>query len=54
MHFEKFSRKCHELLKVGDADVISTFWSNTSCRTLVHELGRDHLKTMKELLDITT
>jgi hypothetical protein len=31
-----------------------TFWSGTSCWTLVHELGHDQPKTMKELLDITT
>jgi hypothetical protein len=29
------------LLKVADTDVISAFWSNTTCRTLVHELSRD-------------
>jgi hypothetical protein len=39
---------------VGDADVISTFWFSTSCRILVHELGRDKLNTTKELLYIAT
>jgi hypothetical protein len=33
---------------------MSTFWSGTNCRTLVHELGRDQPRTTKELLDITT
>jgi hypothetical protein len=49
-----FSRKCHELLKICDADVISAFWSVTNYGTLVHELCHDQPKTMKELLDITT
>jgi hypothetical protein len=39
---------------IYDADVISTFWSDTNCQTLVHELGRDQLKTTKEILDIAT
>jgi hypothetical protein len=53
-YIQWFSRKCHELPKICDADVISPFWSDTSYRTLVHELGRDHPKTTKELFDITT
>jgi hypothetical protein len=39
---------------MADTDVISVFWSGTTCRTMVHELGHDQLKTMKELLDIAT
>jgi hypothetical protein len=39
---------------IGDANVISAFWSSTSCQTLVHEHGRDQTKTTKELLDIAT
>jgi hypothetical protein len=39
---------------VADADVISTFWSGTTCHTLVYELDRDQPKNTKELLDITT
>jgi hypothetical protein len=42
------------LPKVSDTDVISTFELGTSCKTLVHELSRDQLKTTKELLDIAT
>jgi hypothetical protein len=49
-----FSRKCHDLTKIYDADIISAFWSGTNCQTLVHELSRDQSKTMKELIDITT
>jgi hypothetical protein len=48
------SQICHELPKIGDADVISTFLSDTSYGTLVHELDRDQPKTTKELLDIAT
>jgi hypothetical protein len=39
---------------IGDANVISAFWSSTSSQTLVHEHGRDQTKTTKELLDIAT
>jgi hypothetical protein len=49
----RFSWKCHELPKVGNADVTSTFWSGTSCQTLVDELSRDQPKTTKELLDMS-
>jgi hypothetical protein len=37
-----------------DTDIISVFWSSTNWRTLVHELGRNQPKTMKELFDIAT
>jgi hypothetical protein len=30
------------------------FWSSTTCRTLVHELGCEELKITKELLNIAT
>jgi hypothetical protein len=30
-YIQWFSRKCHELPKICDADVIWTFWSGTSC-----------------------
>jgi hypothetical protein len=53
-YIQRFSRKCHELLKICDTDVISTFWSNMNCRTQVHDLDRDQPKTMKEILDIAT
>jgi hypothetical protein len=39
---------------VADANVILVFWDGMTCRTLVHELDREQLKTTKELLDITT
>jgi hypothetical protein len=49
-----FSRKCHELLKVGDTDAISAFRTDTTYGTLVYELDRDQQNTTKELLDIAT
>jgi hypothetical protein len=49
-----FSRKCHDLPKICDANIISTFWSGTSCQTLVHEFGCDQPKITKELLKIAT
>jgi hypothetical protein len=38
----------------NDANVILVFWDGMMCRTLVHELNREPLKTTKELLDIAT
>jgi hypothetical protein len=49
-----FSQKCHELPKIYDVDVISAFWSDTNCQTLVHELRHDQPKITNELLDIAT
>jgi hypothetical protein len=53
-YIRRFSWKCYKLPKIYDADVILTFWTGTCCRTLVHKLSRDQLKTRKELLDIAT
>lgn len=53
-YIRRFSNKCHQLPKVGDAEVISAFLSGTSCRDLVHELGRDQPTTTEQLLDIAT
>jgi hypothetical protein len=39
---------------VANIDVFSAFWDGMTCCTLVHELGREQLKTTKELLDIDT
>jgi hypothetical protein len=47
-----FSRKCHELPSVADVDIISTFWDDMICRTLVQELGHEQPTTTKELLGI--
>jgi hypothetical protein len=40
-YIQRFFRKCHELTKIYDTDIISTFWSSTSYQTLVHELDRN-------------
>jgi hypothetical protein len=53
-YIQRFSRKCHKLPKIYDADSISAFWSRMNCRTLVHELSCNLLKTTKKLLDIAT
>jgi hypothetical protein len=53
-YIRRFSRKCHELPRVAEADVISVFLDGTTCRALVHELGCEHPKTTKELLNIAT
>jgi hypothetical protein len=53
-YIRRFSQKCHELPKVSNIDVISSFWSGTSYQTLVHELDSDQPKNTKELLDIAT
>ena len=50
----RFSRKCTELSSVADADIIGAFLAGTSCRSLVHELGRRGPRTTEELLNIAT
>jgi hypothetical protein len=49
-----FYQKCHELPKICDFKVILLLWYGTNYQALVHELGRDQPKTMKEPLNITT
>ena len=39
---------------IADADVIGAFLSGTTCKSLVHKLGRKGPRTTKELLDIAT
>jgi hypothetical protein len=46
-YIRRFSRKCHELPKIYDINVISVFWSGINCQTLVHELGHDQPMTTK-------
>jgi hypothetical protein len=50
VYIQRFSQKCDKLTKICDANVVSTFWSDT----LVHELGHYQPKTTKELLNIAT
>jgi hypothetical protein len=49
-----FSKQCTELPNVTDSDVIGAFIAGTTCRELVHELGRKSPTKTSELLDITT
>lgn len=53
-YIRRFSRKRTELSNVTDADIIGAFLAGTSCRSLVHELGRVGPRTTKELLDTAT
>jgi hypothetical protein len=39
---------------VVDTDVILTFWDDTMCQTLVHELDHEQPKTTKELHNTAT
>ena len=39
---------------VADANIIGAFLSGTTCKSLVHKLGRKGPRTTKELLDIAT
>jgi hypothetical protein len=50
----RFSRQCNELPDVADADIIGTFLSGTTYKSLVHKLGCKRLRITKELLDIAT
>ena len=39
---------------IADIDIIAAFLSGTTCKSLVHKLGRKGPRTTKELLDIAT
>jgi hypothetical protein len=39
---------------VTDADVIGAFLTGTTCKELIHKLGRKGPRTTRELLDIAT
>jgi hypothetical protein len=53
-YIQRFSLQCTELPNVTDVDVIGAFLVGTTCKELVHELGRKGPCTAKELLDIAT
>jgi hypothetical protein len=53
-YIRRFSKQCNSLPDVVDADIIGTFLSGTSCKSLVHKLGCQKLRTTHELLDIAT
>ena len=53
-YIRRFFRQCNELPNIVDADVIGAFLSGTTCKSLVHKLGRKGPRTTKELLDMST
>jgi len=50
----RFSKKCTELPIITDSDVIGAFIAGTTCKELVHELGRKTPMSTSQLLDIAT
>ena len=48
----RFSKERTELPHIPDHDVILAFVSGTTCKDLVRELGRNHLQTIDELMDV--
>jgi len=50
----RFSKQCTELPNITDSDVIGAFISGTTCKELVHELGRKTPMSTSQLLDIAT
>ena len=53
-YVKRFSRKCHALPNLAAAEVISAFIAGTNNEALVHDLGRNSPRTVKELLDVAT
>ena len=53
-YIRRFSKQCNSLPGVVDADVIGAFLSGMHCKTLVHKLGCQKLRTTHELLEIAT
>ena len=51
-YIRRFSKQRTELPNVMDSDVITAFLSNTTCKELVHELGRRTPTSAGELMDI--
>jgi len=50
----RFSKQCTELPNITDFDVIGAFIAGTTCKDLVHELGRKTPMSTSQLLDIAT
>ena len=53
-YIRRFSKWCNSLPGVIDADVINTFLSGTTYKSLIHKLGCVKPRTTHDLLDITT
>jgi len=50
----RFSKQCTELPNIMDSDVIGAFIASTTCKELVHELGRKTPMSTSQLLNIAT
>jgi len=50
----RFSKQCTELPNITDSDVIGAFIAGSTCKELVHELGRKTPTSTSQLLDIAT
>jgi hypothetical protein len=50
----RFSKQCNSLPDVVDADVVNTFLSGTTCKSLVHKLACRKPRATREFLDIAT
>jgi hypothetical protein len=48
------SKKCNELSNITDANMINAFICGTTYEALIHVLGRETPRTMRELLDVAT
>ena len=53
-YIRRFSKRCTELPNVADSEIISAFLQGTTCRDLVHELGRSPPTSVNGLFDVTT
>jgi hypothetical protein len=50
----RFSKRCTELPSVAQSEIVHAFLEGTTCRDLVHELGRSLPVDSNELFDIAT
>jgi hypothetical protein len=50
----RFSKNCTELPSVAQSEIVHAFLEGTTCRDLVHELGRSPPVDSNELFDIAT
>jgi hypothetical protein len=48
----RFSKRCMELPSVAQSEIVHAFLEGTTCRDLVHELGRSPPVDSNELFDI--
>jgi hypothetical protein len=51
-YIQWFSKQCNSLPDIVDADIVSTFISETTFKSLVHKLSWRKPRTTRELLDI--